>query len=91
MSFAKNTKITLIATAALIVSGAAFAASDSVTTTNLSPAVQMDYDNAHRDANAYADAKKAKVDERLLARTGDAKTGESAQVAQVKTQDKTSK
>jgi hypothetical protein len=89
MSFAKNVKFVSLAAAALIVSSAAFAGSDDAKVpASLSPATQMDWDAAHRDANAYANANKARTDERLLAKVNnanrDAQTAETTHVAQVK-------
>ena len=67
MSFANNLKFVTVA-AAFAVSGAAFAgADDAKTTASLSPATQLDWDSAHRDANAYAAANTARTDERLRA------------------------
>jgi hypothetical protein len=91
MSFANNLKFVTVA-AAFAVSGAAFAgADDAKTTASLSPATQLDWDSAHRDANAYAAANTARTDERLLVKSDrandsnyDAKNADVKHVAQSK-------
>ncbi len=84
MSFAKNLKFVAVA-AALVLSGAsvAVAADEAKVSASLSPSAQMDWDAAHRDANAYAASNKARTDERLLVKSDRADEAQNADVKHV--------
>lgn len=91
MNFAKSFKIATLA-AAFAAAGSAYAGSDNApVSASFSPATQMDWDAAHRDANAYANAKKAPADARLLAKSNrvdsEVKNDDAAQVAQVQSKE----
>ncbi len=90
MNFAKSFKTAnLVAAfaAAGTVAVSAYAASDNApVSASFSPVTQLDWDAAHRDANAYANAKKAPADGRVLAKSSrvdsEVKNDDAAQVAQ---------
>jgi hypothetical protein len=87
MSIAKNLKFLTLGTAALIVSGAVFAAGETPSA-SMSPAAQADWDNAHRDVASFnTGAAKDRSANQLLAKSGAVSGKAPAAKSQVPAQD----
>jgi hypothetical protein len=79
MSFANTVKFVALG-AALVVSGAAFAAGETPAA-SFSPATQADWDNAHRDVASFnTAAAKDRSANQLLAKSGRAADGKTQAV-----------